>query len=673
MKNIKKQQGFSAVELLITLFIAAAFLISGFQLYAVVLKDGGEARMSARAANAATEYLQQYKSNVAVENPCESSNPLTDSPVTVTGLSNTTVSVSITCPYATASPTADECTGGDSVTYDGLYTVRKFTNSSTPGTLACPIATNAKVLIVGGGGGGGSYVGGGGGGGGFYEGDTSLIPGSYTITVGAGGTGGTGGGSANNANGSNSSIVGSTVNLVALGGGTGSRYPNGTGAAGGSGGGAGGCEAGGGLGGAAQQPTFANGGFGFRGGNMSGTRSGNDTEGRGGGGAGSAGTDTSCGEPGDGGNGSQSSITGTNYYYAGGGGGGAYYGGSLGDTRSGNGGLGGGGGGGAFTNGAVGAGGTGGTVVGETPTLNMGTLGQGVGGAGGTNTGSGGGGCGHLDKGGNGGSGVVIVRYLTPTAATNATSKITATLKYGSPQQSVTNSTYVGFSPIVTNGLVLNLDAANSASYPGTGTTWFDLSGNGNNGTLMNSPVYSATNGGYLSFDGIDDYVNSGNNSSLMPTTAVTFAAWIKPSASSNYRTILSKGYDTTDGGYALRMTRDSEPIKLFSQVYNSSNSIASSGLYNNIAINNWYYVVGTYDGTNVRLFINGVQSEVTGSLTGNIKTNTLPVKIGMISSASSTSEYYTGLISSVSIYNRALSASEITQNFNALRGRYGL
>lgn len=98
MKNIKKTPGFSAVELLITLFIAAAFLISGYQLYAVVIKDGGEARMQSSATNVTTDYLQRYKSSAT--NPCTTQTPLTDSAITVTGLSNVTVSVAISCPYS---------------------------------------------------------------------------------------------------------------------------------------------------------------------------------------------------------------------------------------------------------------------------------------------------------------------------------------------------------------------------------------------------------------------------------------------------------------------------------------------------------------------------------------------------------------------------------------------
>jgi DNA-binding beta-propeller fold protein YncE len=97
MRKNNRQFGFSAVELLITLFIAAVFLISGFQLYVAIIKNGGEARQQANAVNVVTDYLQQYKPSAT--NPCTAQTPLTNSPITVSGLSNVTVSVAISCPY----------------------------------------------------------------------------------------------------------------------------------------------------------------------------------------------------------------------------------------------------------------------------------------------------------------------------------------------------------------------------------------------------------------------------------------------------------------------------------------------------------------------------------------------------------------------------------------------
>jgi len=93
-----RQSGFTAVELLITLFVAAAFLVSGYQLYNLIIRDGGQARADARASNVAYDYLRRYSASVTA--PCTSSSPLNNAPVSIAGLSNVTVSVDISCPYA---------------------------------------------------------------------------------------------------------------------------------------------------------------------------------------------------------------------------------------------------------------------------------------------------------------------------------------------------------------------------------------------------------------------------------------------------------------------------------------------------------------------------------------------------------------------------------------------
>lgn len=98
MKHRINESGLTAIELLITLFVAAAFLMSGYQLYDVIMKDGGKTNALSRASNVAYDYLQQYKT--APTNPCTAQTPLTDSPKTVSGLSNVTVTVAISCPYS---------------------------------------------------------------------------------------------------------------------------------------------------------------------------------------------------------------------------------------------------------------------------------------------------------------------------------------------------------------------------------------------------------------------------------------------------------------------------------------------------------------------------------------------------------------------------------------------
>jgi len=98
MTQATKQSGFTAIELLITLFVAAAFLVSGFQLYNLIVKDSGQTRADARAGNVAYDYLRRYSASAT--NPCASTTPVNNSAISVTGLSAVTVTVAITCPYA---------------------------------------------------------------------------------------------------------------------------------------------------------------------------------------------------------------------------------------------------------------------------------------------------------------------------------------------------------------------------------------------------------------------------------------------------------------------------------------------------------------------------------------------------------------------------------------------
>ena len=95
--KIIKQNGFTAVELLVTLFVAATFLAAGYQLYMLATKDGGETRAKSKANNVAYDYLQQYKAKATA--PCTTTPSLVATPITVDGLTNVTVAVDISCPY----------------------------------------------------------------------------------------------------------------------------------------------------------------------------------------------------------------------------------------------------------------------------------------------------------------------------------------------------------------------------------------------------------------------------------------------------------------------------------------------------------------------------------------------------------------------------------------------
>ena len=225
---------------------------------------------------------------------------------------------------------------------------------------------------------------------------------------------------------------------------------------------------------------------------------------------------------------------------------------------------------------------------------------------------------------------------------------------------------------IVTNGLVLNLDAGNIASYPGTGTTWTDLSGNGNNGTLVNGPTYTSANGGSLIFDGTNDYVGCGNNASInFGTGSMTASVWFKRTTTAGNARLYAKGtYSDTVSPAAAG----------FGAIFSTTNlvmGVAPTGprvfapqipVVNNVWINAVMVFernvsvrsfkdstpLGATSAVGVSTTISGTTGLFLGALTGPIN-------------------FYTGEIANFTLYNRALTNAEVLQNFNALRGRYGL
>lgn len=207
------------------------------------------------------------------------------------------------------------------------------------------------------------------------------------------------------------------------------------------------------------------------------------------------------------------------------------------------------------------------------------------------------------------------------------------------------------------SGLILLADSANKNSYSGSGTVWNDLSGLGNNGTLVNGPTFDAnTNKGAFTFDGTNDYINFGNSSILQQSTG-TLSAWTKASSpGSGYRGIIAK-----QGAYGLFYT-DSILV-----AYDwTAGAARSTGI--NIADNTWKNVVLTYQSgvsNGTRIYINGV-SVLTTTIT--IQSQVANLFGGAEANAS---QYASCQISSFNMYNRALSAAEVLDNYNAMRGRY--
>jgi hypothetical protein len=224
----------------------------------------------------------------------------------------------------------------------------------------------------------------------------------------------------------------------------------------------------------------------------------------------------------------------------------------------------------------------------------------------------------------------------------------------------------------ITDGLVLCLDAANTRSYPGSGTIWSDLSRGGNNGTLTNGPTFNGANGGSIVFDGTNDYVDLGDPSTLSIPDSLSVNVWFNIGVLGGWRGIVAKRLGGSTTNYAINFNSDSN---LFQWYYNNGSGfrIVSVPFSTNFTSNVWYNICGTFikNGANTTgvLYRNGI-SISSNTLSGNIVTVTTPVTVG---STSSSSEFFLGSIPLVQIYNRALSATEILQNYNATKTRFRL
>ena len=237
----------------------------------------------------------------------------------------------------------------------------------------------------------------------------------------------------------------------------------------------------------------------------------------------------------------------------------------------------------------------------------------------------------------------------------------------------------IDYPAIVTDGLVLNLDAGFTPSYPTTNTTWYDVSGGGNNGTLINGPTFSSGNGGSIVFDGIDDAVTLGDVGSLSFTNGIfSTSVWLKiPSTwtgGSQYPNLVSKGayagWDTN--GWSVFIFRNRGSGTGYSTgigVRNGDEYLSGQEVYN-LPTNTIFNVVATAEGSgnSIKVYINGVVS-LTGTQTINPASNNDNVTIAR----GPTSQWFPGNIYLTQIYNRTLSSSEVLQNFNATKGRFGL
>ena len=226
---------------------------------------------------------------------------------------------------------------------------------------------------------------------------------------------------------------------------------------------------------------------------------------------------------------------------------------------------------------------------------------------------------------------------------------------------------------IVTNGLVLALDAANNKSYPGSGTSWNDLSNTGKNLTLTNGPTFSAANLGSIVFDGTNDYA------SVNPVSAFNIyciSIWFKPttiinstSATKNLIHFKTSTYKYIGFGPVTNRVSN-EYITIVQEPGDKRTAVNDGG---SLSAGVWYNIVFNYESSQYNIYINNtLKSTTIGSSTGNVPLITDPDFI-YLNSVEGTSDYLDSSLSMCMIYNRALTATEMLQNYNATKGRFGL
>jgi hypothetical protein len=235
----------------------------------------------------------------------------------------------------------------------------------------------------------------------------------------------------------------------------------------------------------------------------------------------------------------------------------------------------------------------------------------------------------------------------------------------------------------VTNGLVLCLDAGNTKSYPGSGTTWRDLSGRGNNGTLTNGPTYNSSNGGSIVFDGTNDYATIPSPSPFSGTQLFTFEIWVKfVSITGNFGStnkcawLFSGGSGAGEGqaefGVLSANNSSFTPNTItFGRGTGGTTGSLNINVSSLISNGSWYQIVLVRSASDAQiLYLNG-SSIGTGNVSNSFSNGI--VNFGSLANNSSYSGYLNGSLTGLKIYNRALTAAEVSQNYNALRGRYGI
>ena len=229
-----------------------------------------------------------------------------------------------------------------------------------------------------------------------------------------------------------------------------------------------------------------------------------------------------------------------------------------------------------------------------------------------------------------------------------------------------------GDGPAVTSGLMLQLDAGNVSSYPGSGTTWSDVGG-AYSGALTNGAAYSSDDGGVIRLDGTDDYVNIGDHSSLRAPigSAITIQMWAKISSATANDGLFSKQFGAASyDGFSL-VTGNNNKLQL------NMNGAVVNGIYasgsNNVwTTNTWYlFTAIVHFGGNSKVYVNTSKVIDVNNAESSMPSPNAPLRIGQ--GIQDSAGHPAMDVGQFYFYNKALTEQEITDNYNATKSRYGL
>jgi len=219
---------------------------------------------------------------------------------------------------------------------------------------------------------------------------------------------------------------------------------------------------------------------------------------------------------------------------------------------------------------------------------------------------------------------------------------------------------------IATSGLAQCLDAADRNSYPGSGTTWTDLTANGNSGTLTNGPTFDSANGGSIIFDGVNDFVSCGD----IPVAYLTISVWVYKTSSTANQGICGRNSNR----YAIAQINNT--LQTYIRVPATNTIYSDTGYV--IPLNEWTNITYTYNDTQLSnaqtAYVNGT-SIFTATASGSMSTARVRDGAFLVgyNNDSNLLSYWGGRIAQVQVYNRGLTQSEVLQNYNTQKSRFGL